>query len=196
MKLFTCRTEIHLVSAAGMYPHASVVHERYPSAKPGIELNADRELIIGWEKQIKASKALLELPADSKAIVRDRHKVTILRASVEVGAGGQIELVPEKDGDADQALVLFDVGRGPAYHLDLQTDSENIVAEVKLATGGWGLGREHHMLARLRPFQSVRAVRTDKKWIFWGAEYVKEVLDFKFDGQTVFFDVTRNKRPR
>jgi hypothetical protein len=194
MKCFTLEAGYTITPA---YSHPMVgmagrVHfDAYPRVLQGIVLHEDRTVVIGWRERIAVSDELLRLPPASGAIKREGSQVTILRCSVGTDRSGKKVLVPEKDDDRGNALVKLDqVGAGRYLGLYLKAQPSQVVARVIEPGSRWD-GADDHMLAAMKPFEPVTAVRTDRKWIFWGEEKVKEQLSIVFDGATIFFDIVR-----
>lgn len=165
------------------------VNEHYPKAELGIELSpTDRCLVIGGEQRIPASEELLRLPPESGAIARDGTRITVYRASIEQ-RNGLPTLVPEHPEDAGGALIYIDLGTGPHGNLRFTPARiEQIVARVE--SNELGL-HDEKVLAALKPFEPLIAVRSSKKYLLWGEERVRERLPISFDGQNIFYDIQR-----
>lgn len=188
MKCFTLKAKFFVVQGGHVTPTYSYP-DKYPNPEPGIVLDeTDRAIVVGWTSRIKASQELLKLSPDTGAIKRNGRQITVYRASIAAGADGQLELVPEKVEDTAAALVLMDVGAGRFLNVRLAADSEQVVTKVR-SEGGWGCGYQDHMLARLSPFKPVSAIRSDRRFIFWGEVSDREELRIAFDGENVFYDI-------
>jgi hypothetical protein len=178
----------------GMAYGGTYVNDVYPTPVAGFELDpTDRALRVGFAEKVRASDELLKLSPGTLAIERDGHSVRVLRASVKT-EGGQPVLIPEQPEDANDALVLLDVGSGNQSFIRYTVDKSQLI--VSSASDG-EVGRER-VLVRLKPFDKVVvATRSSQKYIFWGEEQVRETLEIRFDGENVFYDikrVPRNKR--
>lgn len=166
---------------------AYYIVDPYPRATLGLELDPDdRMLRIGFTQSIRASEELLLLPPTGNAIQRDYGMVSVLRASIEED-GDQTLLVPEQDDDTENALVHINVGSGPYQYVHYQTGDATV---VKPASTGDETGHES-LLVVLKPFESIVAIRSAKRWIFWGAVQVRETLTIRFDGQSIYYEVNR-----
>lgn len=191
MKCFSLVADNFFVAPtmAGMHPAAGAhyVIDAYPKAAPGFDLDpTDRTLRVGFKERVSASDELLTLPAQSGAVKRDGRQVKVLRASVQMDGGVPV-LVPEKPEDAGHALVYIGVGSGRHSFIRFQTDATQLVAHSR-SDGEEG---NEKVLVVLKPFESVVAVRSDKKYIFWGEERVKENLVISFDGENIFYNIQR-----
>lgn len=165
-----------------------VYPESRPKPRPGIKLSpADRKVTLGYNLHVPLSDELLSASPDSGAIVRDGDNVTLLRASVEVGADGSATLVPEKADEETSALVLLNIGSGSHLNVTYRTQPGQVVAQFSEDVG-LGCTKECLLLV-LKPFEPVVAVRSSKKYWLWGPMLVREVLTIKYDGQNLFYDV-------
>ncbi len=164
---------------------AYYIVDAHPTARPGFNLEpSDRTLKVGFTQSIRASEKLLVLPPAGGAIERSGKIVSVLRASIE-GTGEQAVLIPERNDDTENALVYIDVGAGYCQYIRYQTGKATVVRHACTA------GEEGHerLLVVLKPFEPIVAVRSEKRWILWGAEKVRETLTIRFDGKNVFYDV-------
>lgn len=194
MKCFTLRPQTQIVT--GGSPHGLgggvyAITERYPTASPGINLNDKHTVTLAWDTDVPASEALLKLSADGRQLKRVGRDVTVLRASADNQAGRAV-LVPERDDDKDGALILLSVQARPGIYLTHEADDELVVARGVDDDGRWG--RNEELLIRLKPWQSVKCIRRDRKWFFWGEVRHVETLTIRYDGQNVFYDVNPPKR--
>ena len=190
MKCFSLKSMRFVTSGVtpmGVGPRVTFVHENYPPAEAGLELSAsDRCLVIGGERRIPASDELLALSPDTGAIKRDGHRVIIYRASLE-RRDGQYWLVPEKEDDREKALVYVDIG-GTILRFERKPGDPDFIERV--TNDDLGL-HDEKILAVLEPFKPLTAVRSSKRWVFWGKESVNELLPIKFDGDTLFYEIVR-----
>jgi hypothetical protein len=140
---------------------------------------------------VPASEGLLKLSADGRSVKREGRDVSVLRASVEMRNGSAV-LVPERDDDKDGALILLAVQARPGIYLTHEADKELVLAKGVDDSGRWG--RDEELLIKLKPWQSVKCVRRDRKWFFWGDIRHVETLTIRFDGRNVHFDVNPPRR--
>jgi hypothetical protein len=169
------------------------VNDVYPKPVAGFDLDAsDRALAVGFVEKVYGSDELLKLSPDSGAIVRDGRNVRVLRASLKT-EGGRTMLIPEQPEDAEDALVLLDVGSGDHAFVRYTVDKSQLV----MHSGTDGEEGRERVLVRLKKFDKVVvASRSSQKWIFWGEEQVRETLEIGYDGTTVFFNIKRFPRKR
>lgn len=169
----------------------------YPRPRAGIDLDpTDRCVVVGWTVRVPVSQALLDQPPSSGAIERDGRRVTVLRASVNKDAAGTMQLVPERTDDREGAIVLLDVGAGRYLNLryqnlDKQLRPDQIVARVKIADS-FGI-QDEKLLVQVKPWEPLVAVRSDKRWWLWGQERVRETLNIRFDGRSLFYDTPESR---
>jgi hypothetical protein len=177
-----------LFTTGGMHGHPSAyVVEQYPTPTPGFELDPDeRVLRVGFRRKVLASKELLTLSPESGAIEREGKHVKVLRASIR-NEGGNPLLIPEQENDTENALVYLDVGSGRYTFIRIQSENEQLVCH----SGDDGERGRDRALVVLKPFETVVALRSDQKWIFWGEERIREKLTISFDGKNVFYDRVR-----
>jgi hypothetical protein len=163
--------------------------DAYPKSTEGIELHpTDRTVRVGFAQKVPASEELLKLSPESGAIRRGDRDVTILRASIDMSSGNPI-LVPERDDDKDNALVYLDVGPGHSTHIRYLVEPPALVAHSR-ADGDTGHER---VLVIMKPFEPVVANRSMKRWLFFGAERLREVLRIAFDGRNIFYDTRKTE---
>lgn len=192
MKCFTLRPETHVF--VGGSPHglgSYAITDRYPTVRSGIDLNDDHAVSLAFAASVPASEALLKLSADGRSVKREGRDVSVLRASVEMQNGAPV-LVPERDDDRDGALILLAVQARPGIYLTHEADKELVLASGVDDSGRWG--RDEELLIKLKPWQSVKCVRRDRKWFFWGDIRHVETLTIRFDGRNVHFDVNPPRR--
>lgn len=192
MKCFTLRPETHVFlggSPHGMGSHA--ITDRYPTVRPGINLNDEHAVSLAWATNVPASEDLLKQSTDGRIVKREGRDVSVLRASVDKKNGGVV-LVPERDEDKNAALILLAVQARPGIYLTHEADQELVLARGVDDGGRWG--RDEELLITLKPWQSVRCIRRDRKWIFWGDIRHVETLTIRYDGKNVFFDVNPPRR--
>ncbi len=168
----------------------------YPQSRKGIDLDpVDRTVVIGNTVRIPVSRELLDLSPESKAIDRDGQRVTLLRASVERSDSGAVRLVPEKAEDREGAIVYLDIGTGKhtSLHfrnLEKQLRAEQVLARVRIKQrfGNY----DEKLLVRLRAFEPLSAIRTDRRFWVWGEERIRERLKIRYDGRSLFYDMPQN----
>lgn len=190
MKCFTLRPLTRFPTGASPHGPAAVT-DRYPTARAGINLNDKHALNLVWKAEVPASEELLKLSADGDHVVREGRNVSVLRASVDRRDGVAV-LVPEREDDRESALILCSVGASPGIYLTHEADQELVVAHGINDDGRFG--RDEELLVKLKPWQSVKAVRRTRKWVFWGEVRHIETLTIRFDGRHVFYDVNPPKR--
>lgn len=162
--------------------------EPYPEAEEGIELSPRRDIMLMDGVRVPVHDDLL-FSNNPEWVLRQGSRVTILQASVEV-VGGMPMLVEPKPDERD-ALVKLELSGYPFFAIRYLAKPEQVIARA---------GREHglndeHMLARLQPFDPLKAERTDQKYIFWGETRVREELTIRYDGRTVAYDKKRLQVP-
>lgn len=192
MKCFSLIPDNYLaLTGSSMHPSigSTYVIDAYPRATNGFKLDeADRSLRVGFVETVAASPELLRLPPGD-AIERDGRDVKVLRASLDLSSGKPV-LVPEKDEDRNDALLYIGIGSGYFSFVRYRIQDGSLVAHSR-ADGEDGNDKA---LVRLRPFETVTVVRSDKRWIFWGAERIKEELVVSFDGANIFYESKRRIR--
>lgn len=194
MRCFSLITHGILVPASahmGMPYGGTYISDDYPKPVAGFELDSsERTLAVGFVAKVHASDELLKLSPESGAIERDGRNVRVHRASVKT-EGGRTTLTPEQDGDTTDALVLLDVGSGRHTFIRYEVDPSQLVVH----SGDDGEYGRERVLVRLKPFDKVVvAKRSSQKWIFWGEEQVRELLEIRFDGTNIFYDIKRVPR--
>ena len=165
----------------------------YPTAQTGVRLHmSDRTLRLGYDVQIAASEELLKI-ADPAVVQRHGTEVVVYRASLDTSDSGKLLLVPEKDDDKEAALLKCDLIGFPSIRYE---SADKQVAAIHARNE---LGMQHEVvLAVLRPFQPLTAVRHGHRWRrnglrFYREAVVKERLPIKFDGQDIFYEVLRGE---
>lgn len=157
-----------------MTPGVFVVQNPYPQATDGIAVNrhAGSVLLDSYNK-FNVDADLLEKAPDTKSGLAN-----VMRASVELGADGFFKLVAERPGDEEGVLALFDVGFAPGRWMVYEAKPG-----TKLASGMVNdlfSGDEEVALFLLTPGDEVAAVRTERKYIFFGPRVLTERVVYTY----------------
>ncbi len=184
MKCFTLRPQTR-------FPTRESLADRYPTARAGISLNDKHTVNLIWKAEVPAGEELLKLSADGDQVVREGRDVNILRASVDTRDGGAL-LIPEREDDRDSALILCAVGAGPGIYLTHEADEQLVVARGINDDGRYG--HDEELLIKLKPWESIKATRRTRRFVFWGEIRLIETLTISFDGKNVFYNVEPPKR--
>lgn len=168
-----------------------VYMEAKPEPKIGIKVQDDGTIRLG-DDNISVSEELLQSSDPNAVMVKD-GRLWILRASVSTGTDGKPILVPELPEDAGDALVLFGIGVNYANNLHYEADSVQVVARKEIDLG-WPCFVEEIILAHMKPGQLVTAVRSVRKWVFFGQLVRWSELRLRFDGEDVVYEKSEKDR--
>lgn len=184
MKCLTVQAE-RVFHSGVMTPGFFTVPNPYPPSTDGIAVNPEsRTIVLDSRMLIRVDPTLLAAsPLD------DRGMGKVLRATVVLGADGYFTLIPEQTGDEEGVLALFDVGFAPGQLVVYEAKPG-----AKIASGMVGdlfSGDEEVALFMLKPGDQVAAVRSERKYIFFGRFEPLEKALYSFDGAAITCDTSK-----
>lgn len=179
------------VPATSHFPSIPTVHiasELYPKARPGLVVSkANMAVWLGGES-VQVSRRFLNKGVSAEHAVQGSDTIKILRASLVRHADDSLELIQERVGDESGALVLLDLGSGSYSSLRYDDETPEILIRVRQRRD-FLFGSEESALALLRPGRALSAYRSDRRWLFFGKNVLREELKIDFDGSNVGYQV-------
>lgn len=162
-----------------------VVPELYPKSRKGIRVSLKYPFIYLDEKvRVGVSPALLAC-TDPDHVVQEGETALILRASLG-GQGNELTLQPESRTEYG-AIALLDPGRGSQSTLRFAFDEPLIVARGKRRLDM--LTTEEIVLAVFPGFRPVACHRSERRWLFFGTDLVRETLNIRFNGHELSYPI-------
>ena len=163
-----------------------VVPELYPQSRKGIRVPVNYPFIrLDDKQQVHISPELMS-SKDPDAVRQEGETILILRASL-VRSGKDLTLVPETHHAEFGAIALLDPGRGSQSNLRFGFDEPEIVARGKRRVDLFTT--EEVVLAVFPGFRPVACYRSDRRWLVFGKELVRETLLIRFNGQELSYQI-------
>jgi hypothetical protein len=173
------------VHPSSFYTSAFTTRDPYPEAEDGIRVHAEaRQIDMPDGVAVRVSERFFQpgMPADQAVWIG--RSVLILRASVVYdNARGDFELTPETGASDDRVLVYLDVSAGAADRVVYETKPFSQVARGTVSTFPY-LISEEVALAAVEPGETITAIRSARRWLFWGERQTSETLSYRVDDQT------------
>lgn len=176
------RRTIHVVASS----HGGVVvpylENPYPRGEEGILAHRDAGgwyVPVGDRSTLRVDDALAKSADD---VHPEGNFLRILTASVKLADSGDFHLVlPSRDDDYSSTLVLIDYSRGRSGKVRFKHSNPAHVYLRGYQNHEPFVGDEEVLFACLAPGEHITAVRSSKRFIWFGKEAWEEEIHFSYD---------------
>lgn len=194
MKCLTMQIDRQLISGLGMAPGMVYVKDHCPNhSQDGISVHAElRALYLDAGMKVNVTTELIRIGLGNGDVKFEGNRITILRASVQLGRDGYFELIPERANDKEGALCLFDLGSGGYSSVEYSADKFEVIARGITEYVPF-VGYASVALIAMKPGSVVQAQRFSKRWLVFGENVLRENLSYFFDGNKLSL---QNPSPR